>query len=54
MGLPAPLHRGIRHLFMDNHMALDKDAAQKTARWVLVVKSLVLTALCGLKLFGVF
>ncbi|KQQ96616.1 succinate dehydrogenase, cytochrome b556 subunit [Massilia sp. Leaf139] len=44
---------GIRHLFMDNHMALDKDAAQKTARWVLVI-SLVLTALCGLKLFGVF
>ena len=44
---------GIRHLFMDNHIALDKDAAQKTARWVLVI-SLVLTALCGLKLFGVF
>jgi succinate dehydrogenase / fumarate reductase cytochrome b subunit len=44
---------GIRHLFMDNHMALDKDAAQKTARWVLVI-SLVLTALVGLKLFGVF
>ena len=44
---------GVRHLFMDNHLALDKDAAQKTARWVLVI-SLVLTALCGLKLFGVF
>ena len=44
---------GVRHLFMDNHLALDKDAAQKTARWVLVV-SLVLTALVGLKLFGVF
>ena len=44
---------GVRHLFMDNHRALDKDAAQKTARWVLVV-SLALTALVGLKLFGVF
>ncbi|MCD2515947.1 succinate dehydrogenase, cytochrome b556 subunit [Massilia sp. G4R7] len=44
---------GVRHLFMDNHLALDKDAAQKTARWVLV-GSLVLTALVGLKLFGVF
>ena len=44
---------GVRHLFMDNHLALDKDAAQKTARWVLVV-SLALTALVGLKLFGVF
>ena len=44
---------GIRHLFMDNHLALDKDAAQKTARWVLII-SLVLTALVGLKLFGVF
>jgi succinate dehydrogenase / fumarate reductase cytochrome b subunit len=44
---------GIRHLFMDTHMALDKDASQKTARWVLVV-SLALTVLVGLKLFGVF
>ena len=44
---------GVRHLFMDNHMALDKDASQRTARWVLVV-SLVLTVLVALKLFGVF
>jgi succinate dehydrogenase / fumarate reductase cytochrome b subunit len=44
---------GIRHLFMDNHFALDKDASQKTARWVLVF-SLALTAVVGLKLFGVF
>jgi succinate dehydrogenase / fumarate reductase cytochrome b subunit len=44
---------GIRHLFMDNHMALDKVAAQKTARWVLVI-SLALTVLVALKLFGVF
>jgi succinate dehydrogenase / fumarate reductase cytochrome b subunit len=44
---------GVRHLFMDNHMALDKEASQKTARWVLVV-SLALTLLVGLKMFGVF
>jgi succinate dehydrogenase / fumarate reductase cytochrome b subunit len=44
---------GIRHLFMDNHMALDKDASQRTARWVLVI-SLALTVLVALKLFGVF
>jgi succinate dehydrogenase / fumarate reductase cytochrome b subunit len=44
---------GIRHLFMDTHMALDKRASQKTARWVLVI-SLALTVLVGLKLFGVF
>jgi succinate dehydrogenase / fumarate reductase cytochrome b subunit len=41
------------YLFMDNHFALDKDAAQSTARWVLVI-SLLLTAVVGLKLFGVF
>jgi succinate dehydrogenase / fumarate reductase cytochrome b subunit len=44
---------GIRHLFMDNHIALDKDASQKTARWVLVI-SLALTLVVALKLFGVF
>jgi len=44
---------GIRHLFMDNHLALDKDAAQRTARWVLVI-ALALTVVVGLKLFGVF
>ena len=44
---------GIRHLFMDNHFALDKDASQRTARWVLVV-DVVLTLLVALKLFGVF
>jgi succinate dehydrogenase / fumarate reductase cytochrome b subunit len=44
---------GVRHLFMDVHMGLDKEASQKTARWVLVV-SLALTVLVGLKLFGVF
>jgi len=44
---------GIRHLFMDNHIALDKDDSQKTARWVLTI-SLALTVLVALKLFGVF
>jgi succinate dehydrogenase / fumarate reductase, cytochrome b subunit len=44
---------GVRHLFMDNHFALDKDAAQSTAKVVLAV-SLALTVLVGLKLFGVF
>lgn len=44
---------GIRHLFMDNHWALDKDKSQSTARWVLII-SLVLTALVALKLFGAF
>lgn len=44
---------GIRHLFMDTHMALDKAASQRTARTVLVI-SLALTVLVALKLFGVF
>ena len=44
---------GVRHLFMDLHLGLDKDAARKSAASVLVV-SLLLTALVGLKLFGVF
>ena len=44
---------GVRHLFMDNHMALDKDASQSTARYVLMI-SLALTVLVALKLFGVF
>ena len=44
---------GVRHLFMDLHLGLDKDAARKSAAGVLVV-SLLLTALVGLKLFGVF
>jgi succinate dehydrogenase / fumarate reductase cytochrome b subunit len=38
---------------MDNHFALDKDGSRKTATVVLAL-SLVLTALVGLKLFGVF
>lgn len=44
---------GVRHLFMDVHFAIEKQSARKTAASVLIV-SLVLTALVGLKLFGVF
>jgi succinate dehydrogenase / fumarate reductase, cytochrome b subunit len=44
---------GVRHLFMDLHMGLTKESAKQSATSVLVV-SLVLTALVGLKLFGVF
>ncbi len=44
---------GIRHLFMDNHMGLDKDSARKSAAGVFIV-SLLLTALVALKLFGAF
>jgi succinate dehydrogenase / fumarate reductase cytochrome b subunit len=44
---------GIRHLFMDNHFALDKDGSRITAKAVLIV-SLLLTVVVGLKLFGVF
>lgn len=44
---------GVRHLFMDNHFAIGKESSQKTARVVLIL-SLLLTALVGLKLFGVF
>lgn len=44
---------GVRHLFMDLHCAIEKDSARKTAASVIVI-SLSLTALVGLKLFGVF
>ncbi|CDG84115.1 succinate dehydrogenase, cytochrome b556 subunit [Janthinobacterium agaricidamnosum] len=44
---------GVRHLFMDVHVAIEKDSARKTAASVLVI-SLALTALVALKLFGVF
>ncbi|MES2071641.1 MAG: succinate dehydrogenase, cytochrome b556 subunit [Pseudomonadota bacterium] len=44
---------GIRHLFMDLHVGLDKDSARKSAVGVLAV-SLALAALVALKLFGVF
>jgi len=44
---------GVRHLFMDLHYGLNKDAARQSAVSVLVI-SLALTALVALKLFGVF
>lgn len=44
---------GIRYLALDLHMGTDKDSAQKSAGIVFAV-SLTLTALFGLKLFGVF
>lgn len=44
---------GVRHLFMDVHLMVEKDSSNQSALGVLVV-SLVLTALAGLKLFGVF
>ncbi|MFZ6644156.1 succinate dehydrogenase, cytochrome b556 subunit [Undibacterium sp. TJN25] len=44
---------GIRHLFMDLHVGLDKNSARQSAVGVLVI-SLVLTALVALKLFGAF
>lgn len=44
---------GIRYLMLDVHVGIDKYAAQKTAASVLVV-SLLLTLVFGLKLFGVF
>ena len=44
---------GVRHLFMDVHWALEKDSSRQSAIAVLAV-SLLLTAVAGLKLFGVF
>ena len=44
---------GVRHLFMDMHMGIDKHSARKSAVSVLVI-SLVLTFITALKLFGVF
>ncbi len=44
---------GIRHLFMDLHVGLEKDSARHSAVGVLLIGS-ILTALVALKLFGVF
>lgn len=44
---------GIRHLVMDLHIGLSKQEAASSAKVVLVV-SLLLTALVALKLFGAF
>ena len=44
---------GVRHLFMDFHIGLDKDSARRSAVGVFAV-SLPLTLLVALKLFGAF
>lgn len=44
---------GVRHLFMDLHLGIDKDSARTSAATVLAV-SLFLTFVTALKLFGVF
>ena len=44
---------GVRHLFMDLHLGLDKHSARQSSVGVLSV-SLSLTFLTALKLFGVF
>ncbi|CAN5787151.1 succinate dehydrogenase, cytochrome b556 subunit [soil metagenome] len=44
---------GIRFLFLDFHVGVDKDSARKSAAIVFAV-SLPLALLVGLKLFGVF
>ena len=44
---------GVRHLFMDLHMGIDKDSARTSAATVLGV-SLLLTFVTALKLFGAF
>lgn len=44
---------GVRHLFMDLHIGLDKDSGRKSAVAVFAV-SLPLTLLVALKLFGAF
>lgn len=44
---------GVRHLFMDVHLAIEKDSSRQSAAAVLAV-SLFLTFITALKLFGVF
>lgn len=44
---------GVRHLFMDIHVGIEKESSRQSAIAVLAV-SLFLTAVAGLKLFGVF
>ena len=44
---------GVRHLFMDVHVGIEKDSSRQSAVAVLAV-SLFLTFVAGLKLFGVF
>ena len=44
---------GVRHLVMDTHMALDKEASRNSSAAVLII-TVILTVLVALKLFGVF
>ena len=44
---------GVRHLFMDVHVGIEKESSRNSAVAVLPI-SLLLTAVAGLKLFGVF
>lgn len=44
---------GVRHLFMDVHLAIEKDSSRNSATAVIAV-SLFLTFVTALKLFGVF
>lgn len=44
---------GIRYLLLDRHMGIHKDASRTSAQ-VVLVSSLLLTAVLALKLFGVF
>jgi succinate dehydrogenase / fumarate reductase cytochrome b subunit len=44
---------GVRHLFMDMHIGIEKDSSRQSAATVLVI-SLLLTFITALKLFGVF
>ena len=44
---------GVRHLFMDMHMGIEKVSSRQSAASVLVI-SLLLTFITALKLFGVF
>lgn len=46
------LAAGIRHLLLDLHIGIGKQAASRSA-WLLYAISLPLTLLAGLKLFGV-
>ena len=44
---------GVRHLFMDMHVGIEKNSSRQSAASVLVI-SLLLTFITALKLFGVF
>lgn len=44
---------GVRHLLLDLHIGIGKQAAQRSA-WIVYGVSLLLTLVAALKLFGVF